>query len=163
VLPRRSLLDELEEIVRLGGPWLSNATFAAGVERLLPILRQFETPLVFTNGDYNVTNFLHKDDRLSGWLDFSHACFEDPHVGMGKFVVWAWDRGWASGRKAGLVERYLYEMNLSRSQYAPRLAVRCLHLLQTDCSPTAEEDARYRTFALAQVTECMQLLGCSGP
>jgi len=161
-LPARTLLDELDEISRLGGPWLAHQTFAGAIERLRPALASIETPLVFTNGDYNVTNFLHEGGRLTGWLDFTHACFEDPHVGLGKFVVWSYDRGWTAGAKAGLVERYLYDQNVSGREYAPRLALRCLRLLQTDCSLDGDDDARCREFSLGILQECMGCLGTSG-
>ena len=71
--------------------------------------------------------------------------FEDPHVGLAKFFVWSFDRlGWGTGAQAGLVERYLYSRDVSRSQFAPRLALRCLYRLQRDTSVANEQDAFYR-------------------
>jgi aminoglycoside phosphotransferase len=161
-IPTRTLLGELDEISHVGGPWLANEIFARTLEGLRPALASIVTPLVFTNGDYNVTNFLHKGDCLTGWLDFTHACFEDPHIGLSKFVVWSYDCGWVTGRRAGLVERYLYDQNVSREEYAPRLALRCLSMIQTDCSPDGDDDAHYRDYSLGILRQCMDCLGVSG-
>jgi len=44
------------------------------------------------------------------------ACFEDPHVRFPKYKVWQLDNvGWGPFNRAGLVERYLYEQNLSKA------------------------------------------------
>jgi len=145
VLPRRTLLSELEEIVTRGGPWLSVPRFAQTVERLRPILERIQTPLVFTNGDYNPLNFLHEGDELTGWLDFTHACFEDPYVGLAKFLIWGFDRlGWGTGVQVGLVERFLYHHNVTRADFAPRLVLRCLYRLQRDTTVSGEQDRFYR-------------------
>jgi hypothetical protein len=144
-LPQRTLLDELAEIVDRGGPWLEAPLFREAVARLKPVLEAVETPLVFSNGDYNPLNFLHQGDTLTGWLDFTHACFEDPYVGLAKFQIWGFDRlGWGTGVQAGLVERFLYHHNVTRAEFAPRLALRCLYRLQRDTSVAGERDRFYR-------------------
>ena len=145
LLPRRTLMTELEGIVARGGPWFGVPIFAQAVQRLLPILQSIKTGLVFSNGDYNPLNFLHEGAELTGWIDFTGACFEDPHVGFAKFFIWSFDRlGWGTGVQVGLVERYLYSRDVSRSEFAPRLAVRCLYRLQRDTSADGEQDAFYR-------------------
>jgi hypothetical protein len=145
ILPRKTLLTELKEIIARGGPWFEAPAYAQAVQRLRPILAGIETPLVFTNGDYNPLNYLYQGEELTGWLDFGGACFEDPHVGFAKFVIWSFDRlGWGTGAQAGLVERTLYSRDVSRSEFAPRLALRCLYRLQRDCSVADEQDAFYR-------------------
>jgi len=86
---------------------------------------------VFSNGDYNPLNVLVHDDVLSGWIDFEHACFEDPHIGFAKFVLWADDRyGWGAGAQAGLVERYVYEQQVASAAFFVRLILRGLHHIQ---------------------------------
>jgi aminoglycoside phosphotransferase (APT) family kinase protein len=105
-------------------------------------LADVEVPLVFSNGDYNPLNFLHEGDALTGWLDFEGACFEDPHIGFAKFLIWSPDEyGWGTGVKAGLIERYLYAQNVSRREFAPRLALRCLRHLQREAPANGEEGA----------------------
>jgi aminoglycoside phosphotransferase len=145
ILPKRTLIDELEGIVARGGPWFDVPIFVQAMQRLRPILESIGTPLVFSNGDYNPLNFLHKGAELTGWIDFTNACFEDPHIGFAKFVIWSFDvLGWGTGARAGLVERYLYSQDVSRSEFAPRLAVRCLYRLQRDTTVDGEQDAFYR-------------------
>ena len=141
-LPEKTMLAEIEGIIDRGGPWLEEELVSKAVQRLLPVVANVQTPLVFSNGDYNPLNFLCDGERLTGWIDFAGACFEDPHIGFAKFVIWAFDSyGWGAGAKSGLVERYLYAQNVSRSEFAPRLALRCLWRLQRDVSVAGEQDA----------------------
>lgn len=148
-LPRVTLAAELDEIVRCGGEWLALEPFACAVARLPRALLAVEVPLVFSNGDYNPLNFLHDGDALTGWVDFEGACFEDPHIGFAKFLLWSRDEyGWGAGVKAGLVERYLYSQNVARREFAPRLVLRCLRHLQQELSVRAEADALQRRHML---------------
>jgi thiamine kinase-like enzyme len=158
-LPERTMLSELEGILQRGAPWLDVPLFSEAVRRLLPILGQIDTPLVFSNGDYNPLNFLWDGERLSGWIDFTGACFEDPHISFAKFVIWAFDSyGWGPGARAGLVERYLYAQNVSRSEFAPRLSLRCLWRLQRDTSVTGREDAFQRDAIVEVLREALASL-----
>jgi aminoglycoside phosphotransferase len=153
-LPKKTLRSELEGIVSRGGPWLQVPTFLEAVKRLQPTLESIQEPLVFSNGDYNPLNFLHDGENLTGWIDFTGACFEDPLVGFAKFVIWAFDTlGWGVGSRAGLVERYLYSQDLSRSDFAPRLVLRCLWRLQRDTSVANEQDAYCRQAMLSVLRE----------
>jgi len=142
-LPEKTMLFELKGIVRRGGPWLKTKVFSEAVQRLHSIVTSIETPLIFSNGDYNPLNFLHDGQDVTGWIDFAGACFEDPYIGFAKFIIWGFDSfGW--GSKGGLVERYLYTQDVSRSEFAPRLALRCLWRLQRDTSVASEKDAFQR-------------------
>jgi hypothetical protein len=141
-LPKKTLHAELEGILSRGGPWLEVPIFAEALESLQPILEHIQTPLVFSNGDYNPLNFLHDGNSLTGWIDFTGACFEDPLIGFAKFFIWSFDiLGWGARVRAGLVERYLYRQDLLRSDFLPRLALRCLWRLQRDTSVANEQDA----------------------
>jgi hypothetical protein len=151
------LLAELDEIVARGGPWLSVPVSSETVRRLRPILAPIDTPLVFSNGDYNPLNFLHEGDELTGWLDFAHACFEDPYVGLAKFLIWGFDRlGWGTGVQAGLVQRFLYHHNVTKAEFAPRLALRCLYRLQRDTSVSGEQDRFYRQEILRALNQALK-------
>ncbi len=98
------------------------------MQRVIP---QVACPLVFSNGDYNPLNFLVADGALTGWIDFEHACFEDPYIGFAKFLLWANDAtGWGAGAKAGLVERYLYEHGVAPADFLGRLVLRGLRHVQ---------------------------------
>jgi len=158
-LPKKTLQSELDEIVFRGGPWLEVPIFAEAVEHLQPILENIRRPLVFSNGDYNPLNFLHNGQRLTGWIDFTGACFEDPLIGFAKFFIWDFDiLGWGAGPRAGLVERYLYRQDLSRSDFIPRLVLRCLWRLQRDTSVANEQDAFCRQAMLNVLQKAVDVL-----
>jgi aminoglycoside phosphotransferase len=135
-LPCITLLDELQGVIRRGGPWLNEPLFTDAIERLLPIVSAIDTPLVFSSGDYNPGNFLFDGEQLTGFIDFTWPCFEDPHIGMAKY----WTYSWYPLDKAGIVERYLEEQYLSFAEFAPRLAVRCLWTLQREIAVSGGED-----------------------
>jgi aminoglycoside phosphotransferase (APT) family kinase protein len=140
-LPRLTLTSELAAIMKRGGPWLDVPLYGEAVQWLQSALPRIETPLVFSNGDYNPLNFLHTEGTLTGWLDFENACFEDPYIGFAKFMLWTSDDyGWGAGAKAGLVQRFLYAHDVDRSAFAPRLALRCLRDLQErgDANPVGK-------------------------
>lgn len=137
-LPQRTLHIELQEVLADGGPWLIEPVFASAVERLLPIVASLDRSLAFSSGDYNPGNFLFARNELTGFIDFTGACFEDPHVGMAMYWIYSWyplDR-------AGIVERYLEQHHLSFADFAPRLAVRCLRTLQQQIAIVGGEDLR---------------------
>ena len=159
-LPQKTLRSELEGIISRGGPWLEMPVFSEAVRRLRPMLERIQRPLVFSNGDYNPLNFLHDGAGLTGWIDFTHSCFEDPLVGFARFFIWAFDTlGWGAGSRAGLVERYLYRQDLSRSDFIPRLILRCLLRLQRDTSVENEKDAFCRQAILGVLKEALDYLG----
>jgi aminoglycoside phosphotransferase len=126
-----TLESELQTINAQGGPWCAVPFFQDALELMQTTVPRFPAPLVFSNGDYNPLNVLVHDDVLSGWIDFEHACFEDPHIGFAKFVLWADDRyGWGAGAQAGLVERYVYEQQVASAAFFVRLILRGLHHIQ---------------------------------
>lgn len=130
-LPRLTLLGEFDTLHPFAGAWADVPLLIEAMNLLRAILPTIRTPLVFSNGDYNPLNFLHAGRTLTGWVDFEHACFEDPYIGFAKFMLWADDDyGWGTGRKAGLVERFLYAHNVSRTEFLPRLLLRALRSLQ---------------------------------
>ena len=155
-LPRHTLIAAYEGVLVRGGAWLDVPIFAEGLHRLRPLLQVINTPLVFSNGDYNPLNYLHEGEALTGWLDFSFACFEDPYIGLAKFIVWGFDTvGWGAGVQAGLVQRHLYDRNVSRSEFAPRLILECLYRLQAETSLDGEQDATYRQAVLRVLEESL--------
>ena len=135
---------------------MSIEPFASAVTFLRTIIPTVATPPVFSNGNYNPLNFLHMDGHLTGWMDFEHACFEDPLIGFAKFVIWAYDDfGWGTGQKVGLVERYLYRRNASRAQFHPRLILRCLQFLQEGASVPQEGNDNPRAATLRVLAETL--------
>lgn len=135
-VPSVTLESELQTIRTRGGPWFAVPFFSDAFALVQTTFPRFLAPLVFSNGDYNPLNVLINDDTLSGWIDFEYACFEDPHIGFAKFVLWANDvNGWGTGAQAGLVERYVYEHQLAPAAFFVRLILRGLHHIQ-DTDPT---------------------------
>lgn len=70
ILPAVTMLSELDGIIQRGGPWLKVSEFSEAIQELQPILADIQTPLVFSNGDYNPLNFLWDGKDLIGWIDF---------------------------------------------------------------------------------------------
>ena len=155
-IPEQTLLSALEEAIEPSGPWSEEPTFLEAAERLLAAVPAIRQPLVFSNGDYNTFNFLYVEDRLTGFLDFTQARFQDPYIGFAHYLIWSIDEvGWGAGSKAGLVERYLYSQNASRADFAPRLAIRCLSTLQSEIPVENEECALYREHVLGLLRDSL--------
>ncbi len=130
LLPSVTLESELQKLITNKGPWLEVSIFAEALDLLSVSVPEIRTPLVFSNGDYNPLNFLAEQNQISGWVDFEHACFEDPYIGFAKFFLWADDDyGWGAGAKAGLVERYLFKHQVAPSEFLVRLILRGLSYL----------------------------------
>ena len=141
-IPQFTLASELQEVKSLSGEWMKVNTFRRAIDCLESKLGQVEDPHVFSNGDYNPLNFLYSGSSLTGFVDFENACFEHPLIGFVKFVVWSGDiYGWGTGKRVGLVERYLYSKNISRSEFAPIFILRSLrHLLRETNLTDSESD-----------------------
>jgi RNA polymerase sigma factor (sigma-70 family) len=170
LLPRRPLSSLLDAIVKRGGPWLENKTFSKAVATLRHALPPAVVPLVFSNGLNISFNFRYDGQQLTEYCKFGRACFEDPHIHFAKYKVWEIDTfGWGPFARAGFVERYLYEQNVSKAQFAPRLALWCLDRLQAampvasderpDRRPEEEESwARERQSCLTLLEESLRLI-----
>jgi aminoglycoside phosphotransferase len=125
-IPRHSLDDELVAVRERVSPWTETRIFKAGIEILRKAIPRHRLPLVFSNGDYNPLNVLADDSGLTGWVDFEHACFEDPYIGLPKFRFWSEDSGWSLADQVGLVERFLYRRHVSPTAFMVRVALRGL-------------------------------------
>lgn len=152
-LPRKNLASELQDVIRGADLWIKNAVFSQAVERLMPLLDSIHTPLVFSNGDYQPGNFLSNGKELTGFVDFESACFEDPHIGFAKYRIYDLH----PLNEAGVVERYLNINNLFESDFAPRLAVRCLWTLQNEI-PVSESNRDYGQHVLRLLENSLKLL-----
>lgn len=155
LIPRRTLADEVHAIREAGGPWLKHAPFAEALKRVEPVAEQIETPLVFSSGDYNPGNFLTDGQSVTGFVDFAWACFEDPHVGITRF----WLNDWYPLNKVGIVEKYLYHHDLARSDFAPRLVVRGLAMLQEAHAVEPKQPDPVRDATLERLTRSTRDLG----
>ena len=159
LFPQNTLAAEYASTVADRGEWRNVGIFHEAVEAVGATLAEADTPLVFSNGDYNPLNFLCDGQALSGFIDFEGACFENPHIGFAKFLVWSRDEyGWGTGKKAGLVERYLYTRNVSRRAFAPILVLRCLRHLIREISLTGSKDEAAREHILQLIAEGVQTI-----
>jgi RNA polymerase sigma factor (sigma-70 family) len=151
-LERRTLADELAGVRERGGPWLEEPDFAAGLRRLEPLAARDATPPVFSNGIYAPNAFLSADGRtVTGYNDFTFACFEDPHVGFAKYLVY----DWYPLNHAGIVDRWRARRGLSRADFALRLAACCLTILQREVPPRGPESADYRAALRGYLKEAL--------
>jgi aminoglycoside phosphotransferase len=131
-VPKRTLDDELTAVAERVSPWVETRLFEEGVRVLRESIPRHRLPLVFSNGDYNPLNVLADSGGVTGWVDFEHACFEDPYIGLPKFRFWSADSGWSLAAQVGLVERFLYRRRVSPSSFMVRVALRGLtHLHDT--------------------------------
>jgi aminoglycoside phosphotransferase len=131
-VPKRTLDEELAALTERESPWGETRVFRDGLDVLRRTVPHSRLPLVFSNGDYNPLNVLADDGGVTGWVDFEHACFEDPYIGLPKFQFWSEDSGWSLAARVGLVERFLYRREVSPTAFMMRVALRGLtHLLDT--------------------------------
>jgi len=153
IVPSITLESELQSIISRRGAWFDVPIFAEAVMLVEAMLPRFASPLVFSNGDYNPLNFLVNDDAIVGWIDFDHACFEDPYIGFAKFLLLADDEyGWGAGAKAGLVERYMYEHQMAPAAFLVRLVLKGLQHIQ------ATDPANPPHYMVQVITEAMSRL-----
>ena len=159
LFPQNTLSGEYAATIAEAGEWEKSDIFQQGVEAVREPLLKAATPLAFSNGDYNPLNFLCDAKALCGFIDFENACFENPHIGFAKFLIWSRDDyGWGAGKKAGLVERYLYTHNVSRRAFAPLLVLRCLRHLIREVSPVGSKDEAAREHITQLVADGIQTI-----
>ena len=125
-LPHRTLQEEFQSVADRDSPWYDGPAFAEAVERLIPLVERVQTPLVFSNGDYNPANFLFDGQKLTGFVDFAWACFEDPLFGIARYMTY----DWLPYDAVALTGRYAATHNFSTSDLDLRVAVACLWRLQ---------------------------------
>ncbi|MBI3974663.1 MAG: phosphotransferase [Chloroflexi bacterium] len=123
------------------------------MEVLPPLVEQVQEPLCFWNGDTNPANFLSDGHRLTGFVDFAHASWHDPHYGLARFTVYQW----VQLDRPLLFQRYRECHRLSERDFALRSAVHCLWMLQTSVPGEPVDDA-YRGRILAQLDADLRLL-----
>ncbi len=73
-LPRYTLQSEFADTIVAAGDWNDDAVFRQAVDIAREALAGAETPLVFSNGDYNPQNFIYDGQALTGFVDFEGAC-----------------------------------------------------------------------------------------
>lgn len=127
-LPHERLIDQLRETQNPQKPWSSESVFREAVKKLEPVLKKITTPIIFTNGDYQPANFLTDKSKITGFVDFESACFQDPLIGIAKFPIYDLH----PINKAGFVDDFLKANRFTKVDFAPRLALGCLMILQEE-------------------------------
>jgi len=156
-LPRQSLRDDMEDVVRRGGNWFDVAEVRDAVDLLTNRIERDNMPLMFSNGDFAPANLLSDGRSLTGMLDFEKAAFVDPLAVLTRFPVY--DLRPLS--RTDFIASILQSHGYSEGDFALRVAVFCLRTLQTKCpveggAPNRQELRRHvlgvLKDAIAQVT-----------
>lgn len=126
-LPRRSIQDDLHEVIRRSDSWMELAEIREAVNRISKALEETDTSLMLSNGDFAPANFLSDGLRLTGMLDFEKAGFVDPLGVLTRFPVY----DYRSLLETGFIDALLRELGYTQRDFAPRVAVFCLRTLQT--------------------------------
>jgi hypothetical protein len=159
LVPHRALAAELALVREWAVQWTDVPLLGQAVELLQEVLPCISTPLVFSNGDYNPLNYLQVGGLLTGFVDFEHSCFEDPYIGLAKFILWSDDDyGWGAGKKIGLVERYLYSHGVTPFEFLPRLVLRGLRHLQERAAETQPGSTELHGFMFDRIAEAVATL-----
>ena len=161
-LPRRTLTDELDQILSddlwNADPWLAEAGksrlawqsdpwFRAAFAKTRAAAEEVEAPLVFTNYLHFFPNEVRIEPATAafneplGWpgdsryqqnpitefvTPFGH--FGDPLLGLA--MVWVYDC--YPFVHTGFVEQFLWRRGVTRSEFAPRLAIKGLQMVARD-------------------------------
>jgi len=153
VVPAGGLVHHLDTVINQRGGWRDAPVFRDACRRLRPALRAAHAPLVFSNGDYQPANFLAEDGRLSGFLDFEFAWFEDPLYGFAKYPIY----DLAPLNAAGVVEAFMRRAKFHRRDFASRVALGCLATLNREI-PVVGANARYRDHVLTLLRTSLSTL-----
>jgi aminoglycoside phosphotransferase len=146
-IPKISLKQELENIEEKDDEWLTDPFFQSAINFLKPKIDAIRTPLILSNGDYQPGNFLVLDEKLSGFLDFESASFQDPLMGFVKYPIY--DLRPLS--RTNLIDDFLKTMNFTREEFSIRLILGCMKILQKEIPLNGgdQEIHEYRTRVLA--------------
>jgi len=145
-----TLSDKLAGLVQTGDPWLREAVFIHAVATLRPVLHEVADSPVFTGGDYQPANFLTDGKRLSGFVDFETACYQDFLFGFAKYPIYDLH----PMNKAGFVPFLLERRGVSRRDFDIRVALGCLATLQREI-PVSGGDTTYRAHVLTLLEQAL--------
>ena len=153
-IPEISLLDELQSLLVEENEWLAQPSVLRAVEKLQSKLGKVESPLVFTNGDYQPANFLSDGEKVTGFVDFEHACFQDFLHGFVKYPIY----DMRPLNKAGIVAYLLEKCGVSEEDFALRLVLGCLKTLRREI-PMAERNSPYCQHIFGLLERSMAMVG----
>ncbi len=159
-LPRTSLHDEWVKLSDASGDWAPVPRYREAVRQLEShcLTASEETPLVFSNGDYQPGNFLSDGKTLTGFLDFEKAGFEDPLWTLARYPVYALE----PFERAGLTQAVLDRLGFTERQFAVRVALFGLRTLRTKTTPDGSRNGALRDRVRELVDRSLQSVRLSG-
>ena len=154
-IPRLTPLVEFEAARKQDSPWSKDDMFQTAVKKLQPVLEKIDAPLVFSNGDYQPGNFLASNGVITGFLDFESPVFQDPLMGFVKYPIY----DLFPLARTNIVETFLERTGFSKKDFASRLALGCLKILQEEISVSGGdgEEKIYRSRVLNLLNESISL------
>ncbi len=141
VLPKITLALELKNLNTKDNSWLKEEIFQLAIKKLKIAIKDIKTPLVFSNGDYQPGNFLAKDGKITGFLDFESPLFQDPLIGFVKYPIY--DLFPLS--RTNLIKLFLKRKGFSKKDFNLRLAIGCLKTLKKEI-PVYRGDIKIRKY-----------------
>ena len=142
LMPRFTLTKELELLNDENNLWLSEDGYRLAVIYLQYILKNVSTPLVISNGDYQPGNFLAQNGKITGYLDFESASFQDPMMGFVKYPIY----DLLPLSRTDIVDVFLERRGFTKEDFRIRLVLGCLKILKKEIPVTGgdEETEKYR-------------------
>ena len=155
-IPHWKLPAQLQGVMDRESDWRIMSVFQQALEVLRPALADIRIPLVFTNGDYQPANFLTDGRRVTGFVDFEAACFQDPLIGFAKYPIYDIH----PMNRAGLIDSMLESLGFSPRDFAPRLALGCLMTLQKEIPvrPATADERSYKEHVLTLLSDSIDLM-----
>jgi len=151
LMPRLTLSKELELLNDESNPWLREKPYRSAIDYLRGVIGQIDTPLTISNGDYQPGNFLAQGGKITGYLDFESASFQDPIMGFVKYPIY----DLLPLSRTDVVETFLHRKGFSKEDFRIRLALGCLKILKREI-PVAggdQETQEYRSRVLSLLQE----------
>ncbi|MES2464107.1 MAG: phosphotransferase [Armatimonadota bacterium] len=132
LLPRRTLLEEWAEQRDRSGDWGNRHEYTETLRQVESACRvASQTPLVFSNGDYQPGNFLTDGHIVTGLLDFEKAGFFDPLLNLARYPVY----GIEPLTSAGIATDFCIVNGFTSADFALRVVVFGLRTLRTKFVP----------------------------
>lgn len=153
LMPRITLMSEFEQLHENDNPWLNDKIYQSAIEYLRGVLKRVNTTLVISNGDYQPGNFLAKDGKIVGYLDFESASFQDPMMGFIKYPIY----DMLPLSRTSIVEEFLKRKGFSKDDFRIRLILGCMKILKDEIPITGgdKETEEYRTRILELLRESL--------
>jgi len=156
VLPTITLDSELKNLNTKENPWFKEERFQSAIKKLKIATKNINTPLVFSNGDYQPGNFLAKNGKISGFLDFESPSFQDPLMGFVKYPIY----DLIPLSRINLIKLFLKRNNFSRKDFNIRLAIGCLKTLKKEIPVNGgnKEVQKYRKRVLNLLDKSLEII-----